>query len=423
MTQYTMIPIDVDVIDGNALATNLNREFSAIRSRDSGSSRPAYMQEGGIYVNTASTVYKLALYDGQNEIVLGEVDTTANLPRLLVDPDSNSYVVSGGDDKINFVMGGTVRATISDDGIFVGGSTAARVTFDTTNTDAFRLPSGTTAQRPTGTSFGLFRFNETRSTVEYQSGVEESEWTELAFSVTRNFESEVLTELRSIIRVGGDLAVRSINVNGKTRVELSQRRRYGIQHGIHGNLGGRSGPPNGFATSVLPAGTSFVQIEYVGVNFDMPHPGGRTDARIFMRTIDLDAREGMSISSLTYGLRFDTPISQPNPDPHAFSTHVEASSTTKDGALWPITDERVATGIVRFTRLEGNLWVFQGTLTVRQTGRETLFFRPDQYTTTIWGMQNLNGALTQIGMVGNQVGRFPSSSDAQMAGYVQVTAW
>ena len=82
MSQYDFGTIDPTTKSGTALADLLNQWRGAEHSSHSGSVRPAYVVAGMIWLDTVSEPWKIKLYDGSADIVLMQVDPTANVPIL-----------------------------------------------------------------------------------------------------------------------------------------------------------------------------------------------------------------------------------------------------------------------------------------------------------------------------------------------------
>ena len=170
---------------GTQLATLLTNFEDAVLSMHSGPSRPSYALAGTLWINTSSTIYTLNFWDGVHDIVIANIDTINNKPRLVIDNDNDTYLISGTrDDEIELIVQGNKKIVLSATGIRVGDGTTPGLTFDTPNTDAIALPAGTTAQRP-GNGAGRIRWNSTTSKLEFNNG---SSWlnvgTDIAVGVT-----------------------------------------------------------------------------------------------------------------------------------------------------------------------------------------------------------------------------------------------
>ncbi|PRX09961.1 UNVERIFIED_ORG: hypothetical protein BCL66_105147 [Martelella mediterranea] len=93
MTQYQNVTIDPTVTNGSQLASNINSWREATLSLHSGVARPAYATAGTMWLSTASTPWKLYVFDGVNDAPLGEID-----------PAGHAFVSAGGTDFTNDLM-------------------------------------------------------------------------------------------------------------------------------------------------------------------------------------------------------------------------------------------------------------------------------------------------------------------------------
>ena len=93
MTQHGNVTIDPTVTNGSQLAANINGWRAATLSLHSGVERPAYAVAGTMWLNTASTPWKLCVFDGVSDTPLGEVD-----------PKGHAFVSAGGTGFTNDLM-------------------------------------------------------------------------------------------------------------------------------------------------------------------------------------------------------------------------------------------------------------------------------------------------------------------------------
>jgi hypothetical protein len=71
-------PTIAAAVTGLTQRLTLNAGTAAINSTNSGTSRPAYAVAGTVWLNTTSTPWLLEIYDGTNDVTLGEVNASAN---------------------------------------------------------------------------------------------------------------------------------------------------------------------------------------------------------------------------------------------------------------------------------------------------------------------------------------------------------
>ena len=93
MTQYENVTIDPTVTNGSQLAANINSWRKAALTLHSGVERPSYASAGTMWISTASSPWKLCVYDGTDDVVIGELK-----------PDSHDFVSAGGTDYTNDLM-------------------------------------------------------------------------------------------------------------------------------------------------------------------------------------------------------------------------------------------------------------------------------------------------------------------------------
>ncbi|AHJ10721.1 tail collar domain-containing protein [Rhizobium phage vB_RglS_P106B] len=79
MTQFDFGTINPTLKNGTDLASDLNQFRDALLTLHSGSARPSYVQPGMQWIdNSTPTKWKLNLYDGTDDILIGTFDTTNN---------------------------------------------------------------------------------------------------------------------------------------------------------------------------------------------------------------------------------------------------------------------------------------------------------------------------------------------------------
>ena len=93
MTQHGKVTIDPTVTNGSQLAANINGWRKAALTLHSGVERPSYASAGTMWISTGSSPWKLCVYDGTDDVVIGELK-----------PDSHDFVSAGGTDYTNDLM-------------------------------------------------------------------------------------------------------------------------------------------------------------------------------------------------------------------------------------------------------------------------------------------------------------------------------
>ena len=115
MSQYDFGTIDPNTKSGTALATDLNSWRNALHSTHGGSTAPAYITAGMLWLDTTSANYELKLYDGAQSITVAIIDATNNVARVAVDPLETSYITSTTNGQIRHLIASidvlTVRST------------------------------------------------------------------------------------------------------------------------------------------------------------------------------------------------------------------------------------------------------------------------------------------------------------------------
>jgi len=78
MSQYDWGTMDPNTKSGTQLATDLNSWRDAMHTMHSGTSRPTYAKAGTLWLDTTATPWLLKQYDGVDDIVIGEVNSSTN---------------------------------------------------------------------------------------------------------------------------------------------------------------------------------------------------------------------------------------------------------------------------------------------------------------------------------------------------------
>jgi hypothetical protein len=98
-----------DTISGTQLANFLNDDFTAELTNHKGSSRPSYAQAGLVWIDDTSDPWLLKLYDGSDDITIGEIDTTNNNYELSSDFDTSTiaglFLSDDGSDNLTVDLG------------------------------------------------------------------------------------------------------------------------------------------------------------------------------------------------------------------------------------------------------------------------------------------------------------------------------
>ena len=108
MSQFDFGTIDPNTKSGSVLATDLNTWRNALHSLHAGTSRPTYAVQGLLWMDTTNDpLWDLKLYDGSEDITLGEVNSTTN-----VFTPSNTGLISGSIGDFSGKLG-VVRPVLS----------------------------------------------------------------------------------------------------------------------------------------------------------------------------------------------------------------------------------------------------------------------------------------------------------------------
>jgi hypothetical protein len=180
MAQFDFGTIDPNTTSGTDLASDLNDWRDALHSLHVGTSAPSYVVQGLLWADSTDgnnwSVYQRS--SSGVDVPIYKIDTAnGQQARQLLDQDEDSYLIMGkaADDALSFYFSDTEEARWTGTGLRFGAG-AATVTLDMQDsTDGARMPSGTTAQRPTGAN-GLIRFN---STINRYEGFNGSAWYEI----------------------------------------------------------------------------------------------------------------------------------------------------------------------------------------------------------------------------------------------------
>jgi hypothetical protein len=185
----------VRIQDGNVTISNGNLTLGSIGSSTS-SATPTELNLGSLYADSAGSAAKakLKIYE----------DSSANIYGLGVSSGTFEYHNSYSAGKHDWYIGTDRKMRITHDGI---------IDLKTNNTGAIVVPSGTTAQRPTGAN-GMIRYNTTNSVLE---GYIDSGWKpitagipslttisglDLWMDVTGGISSTTITDLSGNNRTG-----------------------------------------------------------------------------------------------------------------------------------------------------------------------------------------------------------------------------
>lgn len=79
MAQSPIAPINPTTTSGTTLATLLNNWSDAVHSSHKGDSPPSYAEAGMIWCDDNATPWAMKVYDGTDWIIIGYVDTSANV--------------------------------------------------------------------------------------------------------------------------------------------------------------------------------------------------------------------------------------------------------------------------------------------------------------------------------------------------------
>lgn len=174
MAQHTYTPINPDVDTGTSLSVNLNSKDQALLTTNSGSTRPASLLAGGLWVKSGVQPGQISLniYDGTDDIELVVIDTTNNRAIYPGGSDSSNtgWRATTTAGRMEYLAAGSVKAVIQNGLLALNSSSPPAVTLEAEGTDAIKIPSGTTAQRPATAEVGQVRHNSTTDRLEFYDG-------------------------------------------------------------------------------------------------------------------------------------------------------------------------------------------------------------------------------------------------------------
>ncbi len=78
MTREIAVTIDPKVTNGTQLAANISDWRQAVLSLHQGTARPVYAVVGTLWIDTASSPWKLCVFDGARDVLLGRIDAKAH---------------------------------------------------------------------------------------------------------------------------------------------------------------------------------------------------------------------------------------------------------------------------------------------------------------------------------------------------------
>lgn len=118
MSQYDFSTINAATKSGTQLAVDLNNWRDAVHTNHSGNARPSYVQAGMIWIDTtSSTLWLIKLYDGADDIVLFQVDTSNNIARVRSRRQevvkTADYTLTADDSYVAIIMNKTGTGTLA----------------------------------------------------------------------------------------------------------------------------------------------------------------------------------------------------------------------------------------------------------------------------------------------------------------------
>ena len=135
------------------------------------------LSSGRIGIGTDNPSKSLSILSSQS--VMLQLESTSSTARIgfKVPNTSNSPTIGVSDEEdLQFRTGGAERVRITSAGLVGINNSSPAVSLDLSdNTDAVALPTGTTAQRPSGTD-AYIRKNSTNNALEFYTG---TEWVEI----------------------------------------------------------------------------------------------------------------------------------------------------------------------------------------------------------------------------------------------------
>ena len=184
ITPNTGIDVNDGAINLYQATTNVNAVPFVISSDVGGTEteKLRFTAGGKLGIGTNSPDYDLHVYGGGDILIEDNNNGSAHL-RLRSSnggTDVSNWKIKTGSNNFLYIendtAGGTSQFTIDNTGKFGINDTTPSVSLDlASNTDALSLPTGTTAQRPTGTD-AYIRKNSTNNALEFYNG---TEWVEI----------------------------------------------------------------------------------------------------------------------------------------------------------------------------------------------------------------------------------------------------
>ena len=172
MAQTIISITDPGAVSGSAFVGIHNAVKFALRSLESGPTAPSGPVAGVLWLDTSdSNAMHLNIHDGASWVNWVTLDAANNRIRLALDNDRDTYLApTGTDGQLAFTAEGSVAAMLTATGIAVGTAAPAVAIDAGGRTDALRLPSGTTAQRPSSPRPNDIRHNSTLAIIERWNG-------------------------------------------------------------------------------------------------------------------------------------------------------------------------------------------------------------------------------------------------------------
>ena len=183
MAQARIGTINTQAVDGDDLALLLQNREAADFSGMSGTSAQAWFPDGMRWLKNVGAAKHRMVRIGTQDILAYVVKSTDR--RTLVacnsDGDTGFQHHATEDDTIVGLNQGNINFTLNEDGLAINTATAPAVSLVVDGTDAMRIPSGTSAERPASPAEGYLRFN-TDSDKQYLEIYDGSSWEEVSGS-------------------------------------------------------------------------------------------------------------------------------------------------------------------------------------------------------------------------------------------------
>ena len=168
MAQEDFTRVDPLTTDTTTLVRVTDNRREALRSRELGPNPPDDPVNGQWWVEGTDTSPLLKLHQRVSTgwALVFVIDVANRRIRKMLDADQDTYAApTGTDGEVGIWVEGTLAYVLGANGLRYGSGASVMAVDASAKTTGIRLPSGTTAQRPTPAA-GMMRYNTTTARVE-----------------------------------------------------------------------------------------------------------------------------------------------------------------------------------------------------------------------------------------------------------------